>query len=110
MSKINKKVEIEDTWMYTKNWAKVQKLDPQPSHPEVWNTDIQCFFQLIKEVNIIGGQSKTIICWSSGIEKHLKTVFSVSPGTVSVLFYSPGCSTEGKQIQYQLEEYLQKNL
>lgn len=35
--------------MYTKNWAKLRKLDTQPSHPEFWNTDIQ----LIKYV--IGG-------------------------------------------------------
>lgn len=39
--------------MYTKNWAKLQKLNPQSSHPEVWNTDIQGFFLLIKD--IIGG-------------------------------------------------------
>lgn len=56
MNRVNKKVEIHDTWTYTKNWAKLQKLDPQPSHPEVWNTDIQCFFQLIKD--IIGVQSR----------------------------------------------------
>ena len=42
--------------MYTKNRAKLQKLDPQPSCPEVWKADIQCSFHLIKD--IIGGQSQ----------------------------------------------------
>lgn len=42
--------------MYTKNWAKLQKLDLQASRSEVWTADIHCSFQLIK--GVIGGQSQ----------------------------------------------------
>lgn len=89
MSRINKKVEIEDAWMYTKNWAKLQKLDPQPSYPEVWNMDIQGFLQLIKEVNIIGGKSKKIYLLKFRYWRTSENCFLCQPRySISFLLYT----------------------